>query len=385
MDITLKDKNGVTLHTAKKHCKEDITVRVETQEIEITPSVTEQVEEGLFNKVIVQGDANLVPENIKIGTNIFGVEGGFDAVDTRDANATINDIAEGTTAYVNNQKIKGTVPNNGELQYEPSDEEQTIPSGITSGGVIKATDITKLNEYEACLTLANSIDNLDDYTDTTATAEDILEGKIAYIKGERVVGTLKTTSILPFIELEYIESSDSKQYINTGVQALSTISAEVKVLTPTTDECMCFGAWNNNKGILFGQAASNWFGDECYAVATNDAWKNAPSVKFDGGWHTYKYNATTGKSSIDGVLTSAGPNSGRSENLYLFKTNLYGQSLTGMRISNCKIYNNEILIRDYIPVKRKVDGMICMYDKVYGEFAFNAGTGSFIAGPEMEG
>ena len=385
MDITLKDKNGVTLHTAKKHCKEDITVRVDTQEIEITPSATEQVEEGLFNKVTVQGDSNLVPENIKKGTNIFGVEGGFDAVDTRDANATINDIAEGTTAYVNNQKIEGTVPNNGELQYEPSDEEQTIPSGITSGGVVKATDITKLNEYEACLTLANSIDNLDNYTETTATAEDILEGKIAYVKGERVVGTLKTTSILPFIELEYIESSDSKQYINTGVQALSTISAEVKVLTPTTDECMCFGAWNNNKGILFGQAASNWFGDECYAVATNDAWENAPSVKFDGGWHTYKYDATTGKSSIDGVLTSAGPNSGRSENLYLFKTNLYGQSLTGMRISNCKIYNNEILVRDYIPVKRKVDGMICMYDKVYGEFAFNAGTGSFIAGPEMEG
>ena len=109
MDITLKDKNGVTLHTAKKHCKEDITVRVDTQEIEITPSATEQVEEGLFNKVTVQGDANLVPENIKIGTNIFGVEGGFDAVDTRDANAIAEDIVEGKTAYVNNMKLTGTM------------------------------------------------------------------------------------------------------------------------------------------------------------------------------------------------------------------------------------------------------------------------------------
>lgn len=109
MDITLKDKNGVTLHTAKKHCKEDITVRVETQEISITPSATEQVEEGLFNKVTVQGDANLVPENIKIGTNIFGIEGGFDAVDTRDANAIAEDIAEGKTAYVNNIKLTGAM------------------------------------------------------------------------------------------------------------------------------------------------------------------------------------------------------------------------------------------------------------------------------------
>lgn len=193
MDITLKDKNGVTLHTAKKHCKEDITVRVETQEISITPSATEQVEEGLFNKVTVQGDEDLVAENIKKGKNIFGVEGGFDAVDTRDATATTNDIAEGTTAYVDNQKIEGTVPNNGELQYEPSDEEQTIPAGITTGGTVKATDITKLNEYEACLTLANSIDNLDDYTETTAKAEDIRAGKTAYSNGERLTGTLQAT------------------------------------------------------------------------------------------------------------------------------------------------------------------------------------------------
>lgn len=55
MDITLKDKNGVTLHTAKKHCKEDINVQVETQEITITPSSNEQVQEGLFDKVIVPG------------------------------------------------------------------------------------------------------------------------------------------------------------------------------------------------------------------------------------------------------------------------------------------------------------------------------------------
>lgn len=157
MKIILKNKDGAVLHTANKYCEEDITVRVETQEITMTPSATEQVEEGLFNKVTVQGDEDLVAENIKKGKNIFGVEGEFDAVDTRDANATINDIAEGTTAYVNNQKIEGTVPNNGELQYEPSDEEQTIPAGITTGGTVKAADITTLNEYKECLIVANSI------------------------------------------------------------------------------------------------------------------------------------------------------------------------------------------------------------------------------------
>ena len=169
-----------------------ITVQaLETQEEKIMPSTEEQVVEGLISKVTVLGDSELKPENIKKGVTIFDVEGGFDAVDTRDATATSNDIIEGTTAYVNNQKIDGNVPNNGELEYNPSDEEQAIPAGLTSGGTVKAADITKLSEYEACLTLANSIEDLEDYSDTTATAEDIVEGKTAYSNGERLVGTLK--------------------------------------------------------------------------------------------------------------------------------------------------------------------------------------------------
>ena len=191
MDITLKDKNGVVLHTANKYCEEDINVSIETQEISMTPSVDEQVQEGLFGKVIVFGDENLVSENIKKGINLFGVEGGFDAVDTRDATATSNDIVQGTTAYVNNIKINGNVPNNGELEFEPSDEEQVIPAGLTSGGMVKAADITKLSEYEVCLTLANSIENPSVYEGTTATALDIKKGKTAYSNGEKITGELE--------------------------------------------------------------------------------------------------------------------------------------------------------------------------------------------------
>jgi hypothetical protein len=157
MEIILKDKNGVILHTAKKYCNEDININIESEEISINPSTEEQIKEGLINKVVVPGDAELKSENIKKGVNIFGVEGGFDAVDTRDATATSNDIVEGTTAYVNNQKIDGNVPNNGELEFEPSDEEQVIPMGLTSGGAVKAADITTLNEYKECLTIANLI------------------------------------------------------------------------------------------------------------------------------------------------------------------------------------------------------------------------------------
>jgi surface protein len=112
-------------------------------------------------------------------------------VDLSDATVTSSDLMEGVIAYnAKEERLVGTIPNLGQLVYEPSDELQEIPYGRTRGGHVKKTDITKLNEYQACLAIANSVDNLDDYSDTTATAMDIREGKIAYANGERITGIM---------------------------------------------------------------------------------------------------------------------------------------------------------------------------------------------------
>lgn len=61
---------------SSKYGYDNVKVRaVESEEINITPSTEEQVKEGMFNKVTVAGDSNLIADNIKQGTTIFGVEG----------------------------------------------------------------------------------------------------------------------------------------------------------------------------------------------------------------------------------------------------------------------------------------------------------------------
>ena len=114
MEIILKDKNGVTLHTAKKHCKEDIQVNIDAKQIIINPSTEQQIQNGLFEEVVVSPvtssiDENIKPEHIIEGIEILGVNGGFKGVDSSNATATAKDMLRNKTAYINNQEVQGEI------------------------------------------------------------------------------------------------------------------------------------------------------------------------------------------------------------------------------------------------------------------------------------
>ena len=55
-----------------------IVEEVTSEEINIIPSANEQIKEGMFKKVTVAGDSNLISENIKKDVELFGVVGNFE-------------------------------------------------------------------------------------------------------------------------------------------------------------------------------------------------------------------------------------------------------------------------------------------------------------------
>ncbi len=119
---------------------EEITIGLNfsTQDkVEVTASEGKYIKKAIINK-----DTNLVEENILEGKTVFGIRGtGKSGIDTSDATATAGDILKDKTAYVNGEKVTGTM----EASNNNSTIETVLVSGGNSGGFNNiGTLITKL-------------------------------------------------------------------------------------------------------------------------------------------------------------------------------------------------------------------------------------------------
>ena len=187
---------------------------------------------------------------------------------------------------------------------------------------------------------------------------------------------------IEYQEVEYIQSSGT-QYIDTGYK-------------PTGENMRLvmdymYSASPNGKS-LFGAESSSTFPITFYS-------RSATTAEFYIG-STYvvvSYNITTGtRYKLDchannGVFTANLNEAAKSEtysgsllktiNLFLFTNN--GQQSTQLisaRLYSCQIYDNEILVRDFVPCYRKADGAVGLYDLVNNVFYTNAGSGVFAVG-----
>lgn len=167
-----------------------------------------------LDAILEDKNVNLLPENLKQGVTCLGVEGTIQAgIDTSDATAVASEIKFGKTAYVNGEKITGTVPEVAPLSVNGVDDinlneglsvlELKSPqdSIFRRGDALRASyeEIsTKIGLTPEKLVRGNTILGIEgaaetsgiDTSDANATANDITIDKTAYVNGEKVTGTL---------------------------------------------------------------------------------------------------------------------------------------------------------------------------------------------------
>ena len=181
-----------------------------------------------------------------------------------------------------------------------------------------------------------------------------------------------------YTQLEYIQSSGS-QYINTGFKPNQDTKISITVDFPLSRTTWLYGgrtsAGSNSLGFLCEDGSRYRFD---YASSVN-----ALTVKPTG---KFTIDSDKNKCYINGelVFTATYKTFTSPVNMYIFNNNNNG-SLSGgssAKLYNCSIYDNGVLIRSFIPCKN-ASGTVGLYDSVNNQFYQNAGSGTFIAGPEI--
>lgn len=159
---------------------------------------------------------NLVPKVLAISTGI----------DTSDATATSAAIRKGYTAYVNGEKITGTIPDLGAMTYIPTTEDQVYGYGtyITGPQIIKGDANLISGNIKKGVSIFNVEGSLEseggiDTSDATATAADILFNKTAYVGGQKLTGTIESLKATEYIPSNTDQIIEAGKYL-TGNQII---------------------------------------------------------------------------------------------------------------------------------------------------------------------
>ena len=187
---------------------------------------------------------------------------------------------------------------------------------------------------------------------------------------------------LPYdAQVEYLKSTGT-QWIDTG-------------FSPTSDTSVEIGYKTENAQLntaLFGSRIT--YDDRSYCI-----WANASGkIRFDytSSGHDNKDGPNSiarrwvdvskrkNRNFVDDIECSANETNIFScqDTAYLFgmRDNNKANWLISAQVAYCRIYENGVIVRDFIPVR--VGDVGYLYDRVSGQLFGNSGTGAFIIGPD---
>lgn len=335
-------------------------------------------------------------ENPYIAKGHYYVAGNWDTgyviSDSQDDAYNGNETREITTTIVN--QSRGNV-----YMWIPVIEKvETHMNGIDWSNVISNTDYTNIKtaidaykatyeapEYasdwyttsNAQYAYRNTANKLIEYPNTEASEDDtknilnsIYSNGGVYIKIHNAIK-----------QVEYIQSTGT-QYIDTGYIPDNNTSVEIQVELQSLHSDT-----GSNKGI-FGTrttATSNSFSLICggnnllyTAYGTTNAQLTMELSK--DVLYTFKKQKNATIVNGETIATIPAKTFTSPYNLVLFAVrngNEVPEFHCSMKLYYCKIWDGDLLIRDYIPVLDKNE-TACLYDKVEGKYYYNQGTEAFL-------
>lgn len=190
--------------------------------------------------------------------------------------------------------------------------------------------------------------------------------------------------LLPYTsEIEYLEITANGPYIDTGFWPTYKTRVVADVQTAGVHGFL-FGARGTNASnsptqFVFGVTGTSGMRTD-YFGTTQNASVGSTTIRtvIDKNANvTTAFGVTTTNTAVSsGVVAFP---------MYIFIFNNAGTPALSyglMKLYSFKIYNNDgSLARDYIPVRVGSEG--ALYDRVYGELYYNAGTGAFVLGPDI--
>ena len=195
VDTTSGNAVASDIKTGRKAWVDGVEIQGTIQTRQLSSNNT-TVAEGFYNATTLDTvDPDLVTANIRAGISIFGVPGKTEVVDTTTGDAIAGDIKSGKKAWVDGNEVTGTI-----LTRTLSSNNTTVAEGFYNGTTLDTVDpdLATAN-IRAGITIFG-VPGKNEVVDTTsgdALAGELMAGKIAWVDGAEVVGTLPTQTLTP--------------------------------------------------------------------------------------------------------------------------------------------------------------------------------------------
>lgn len=200
-----------------------------------------------------------------------------------------------------------------------------------------------------------------------------------------------------FVNCEYIQSSGKTQYINTGIAVTNKtrIEADMSVQSRVKQDRL-FGVRSGNIYLCAYINGSNYFAFSMRDASDSTDWIS--TAKFDYNRHLFILDNDQSKTASKGnrgytIYNDDGVT------LYVYKANKYATNKTignnilifndstasGAQYSNCrcygfKIYQNGVLVRDFVPKYQRSRNRYGLWDNVEGKFYVSPNGKNFTGG-----